>query len=83
MARNLEALIRERAHAIWEREGRPEGEAEAHWIQAREELRRPRRLPGWGPEHSCARMAPARRRDWVVLPRRRSAGPKRGADLAP
>jgi hypothetical protein len=33
------ARVRERAHAIWEREGRPEGGAERHWAQAEEELR--------------------------------------------
>jgi hypothetical protein len=26
-----ERAVRERAHAIWEREGRPEGGAERHW----------------------------------------------------
>jgi hypothetical protein len=31
--------VRERAYAIWEREGRPEGGAEQHWAQAVEELR--------------------------------------------
>lgn len=31
-----EARIRERAHALWEAEGRPEGRAEAHWQMARE-----------------------------------------------
>jgi hypothetical protein len=31
--------VRARAHAIWEREGRPEGGAEQHWAQAEEELR--------------------------------------------
>jgi hypothetical protein len=30
---------RERAYAIWEREGRPEGGAERHWAEAEEELR--------------------------------------------
>jgi hypothetical protein len=34
-----EARVRERAHAIWEREGRPEGGAERHWARAEEELR--------------------------------------------
>jgi Protein of unknown function (DUF2934) len=33
------ARVRERAHAIWEREGRPEDGAERHWAQAEEELR--------------------------------------------
>jgi len=31
--------VRERAYAIWEREGRPEGGAERHWTRAEEELR--------------------------------------------
>ena len=31
--------VRERAHAVWEREGCPEGWAERHWAQAEEELR--------------------------------------------
>jgi hypothetical protein len=30
--------IRARAHHIWEREGKPEGRAEAHWDMAREEI---------------------------------------------
>ncbi|NJO55234.1 MAG: DUF2934 domain-containing protein [Rhodospirillales bacterium] len=30
--------IVERAHAIWEREGRPEGQAEEHWQRAVAEL---------------------------------------------
>jgi hypothetical protein len=30
--------IRARAHVLWEREGRPEGRAEAHWQQACQEL---------------------------------------------
>jgi hypothetical protein len=33
------ARVSERAHAIWEREGRPEGGAEHHWAQAEEEIR--------------------------------------------
>ena len=31
--------VRARAHAIWERLGRPEGAAERHWAQAEEEVR--------------------------------------------
>ena len=33
-----ENRIRERAYAIWEREGCPEGRHDAHWEQARQEL---------------------------------------------
>lgn len=30
--------IRRRAHEIWEREGRPEGQDQAHWFAAQAEL---------------------------------------------
>jgi hypothetical protein len=30
--------IRQRAHAIWEREGRPDGLHEQHWYQATSEI---------------------------------------------
>lgn len=33
-----ENRIRERAYAIWEREGCPDGRHDAHWEQARQEL---------------------------------------------
>lgn len=35
-----EERVRQRAHLIWEREGRPDGRQEAHWRAAREELER-------------------------------------------
>jgi hypothetical protein len=35
---DLHSKIRERAHEIWEREGRPDGRAEEHWSQAEREL---------------------------------------------
>jgi Protein of unknown function (DUF2934) len=39
MNRDLdEGLIRERAHALWEAEGRPEGCEEEHWYKALREL---------------------------------------------
>jgi Protein of unknown function (DUF2934) len=31
-------LIRGRAYAIWEEEGRPDGKALAHWLQAETEI---------------------------------------------
>lgn len=31
--------IRERAHSLWERDGRPEGRAEDHWHAAERQLR--------------------------------------------
>ena len=39
MDKEREDRVRARAHAIWEREGQPEGGAERHWAQAEEELR--------------------------------------------
>lgn len=33
-----EDTIRARAHQLWEQEGRPEGRAEDHWVQAKEIL---------------------------------------------
>ncbi len=38
MIQELESLIRERAHSIWEREGRPADRAEIHWSMARDEI---------------------------------------------
>ncbi|WP_210527931.1 DUF2934 domain-containing protein [Rubellimicrobium arenae] len=35
---DLERRIRERAHAIWEREGRPDGRHDEHWRQASEDV---------------------------------------------
>jgi hypothetical protein len=33
-----EQRIRERAHQIWEREGRPEGKSDEHWQRAQAEI---------------------------------------------
>lgn len=33
-----EAKIRERAYALWERDGRPDGQADAHWREAEAEV---------------------------------------------
>lgn len=38
--------VRERAHAIWEREGRPEGRHIAHWQQAAREIAEEDVVPG-------------------------------------
>lgn len=35
---SLEARIRERAYAIWEHEGRPEGREQEHWERAAREI---------------------------------------------
>ena len=33
-----EERVRQRAHEIWEREGRPEGQEQQHWYKALEEI---------------------------------------------
>ena len=40
MDHDREQRIRARAHAIWEREGRPEGRENEHWRLASEEIER-------------------------------------------
>ena len=52
MDKTWQEKVRERAYALWEREGRPVGRAEQFWLTAEEELRTERRQP-WGkwPDH--------------------------------
>ena len=38
MLDDRESRIRERAHAIWEAEGRPDGQDEVHWKRAAAEI---------------------------------------------
>ncbi|WP_331376647.1 DUF2934 domain-containing protein [Sinorhizobium chiapasense] len=40
MDNDREELIRRRAYAIWEREGRPEGQDLRHWEQASREMQK-------------------------------------------
>jgi hypothetical protein len=35
MTKSYDDRVRARAHQLWEREGRPEGQSERHWAQAR------------------------------------------------
>ncbi|MBW9054989.1 DUF2934 domain-containing protein [Rhizobium mesosinicum] len=39
MTNRTENRVRERAYAIWEKEGRPEGQDRRHWKEAEVELR--------------------------------------------
>jgi hypothetical protein len=39
MSDEREPAIRQRAYAIWEQEGRPDGKSLAHWLQAETEIR--------------------------------------------
>lgn len=38
MSESREEAIRERAYALWEQDGRPEGRSMAHWSQAETEI---------------------------------------------
>jgi len=38
MSGERERNIRERAYAIWEKEGRPDGKSVDHWLQAEGEI---------------------------------------------
>ena len=40
-----EAEIRALAHKLWEEDGRPEGQADAHWQRALEALSKPAKAP--------------------------------------
>ena len=67
MIRELETSIRERAHRIWEREGRPADRAAAHWDMAAAEIA----------AEAPAAAAQARRPPGPPRPRRRRASRRR------
>lgn len=48
----LEQAVRERAYALWEQEGRPEGRAEEHWHRALDQHLRERAYVLWQQEGS-------------------------------
>lgn len=49
--------IRQRARALWERAGQPEGQDMAHWLQAESELRAEREKAGAGGEFDPGKTA--------------------------
>ena len=51
--------VRERAYAIWQRQGNPDGAAEQFWLMAEEELL----AEGQGPSHQLPEERPNRVRD--------------------
>lgn len=65
MSHDREAAIREKARAIWEREGRPDGHHERHWIEAERELsadaEAAKSKSGNGVKKSAAEKAPAKK----------------------
>ncbi len=66
MIQELENRIRERAHSIWESEGRPADRAEVHWNLARAEI------AAEAPPATPAK-APAKRTRKAAAPRSKAA----------
>ncbi len=61
MDNEREELIRRRAYAIWEQEGRPDGQHQRHWEQAAREMQGPEMQ---GPETQGSELeAPETQRD--------------------
>jgi hypothetical protein len=58
---HIENQIRERAYAIWEKEGRPHGREWDHWVRAAGELAVREELPAAAPTEPAAKT-PAKRR---------------------
>ena len=73
-----EQLVRERAYAIWLREGSPDGHAEQFWLMAEEELlaeghSRPGAADAAGADRA-GRRCQGRRGQRRIVPGERSAG---------
>lgn len=58
MTADFESRVRQRAHEIWEREGRPEGRDREHWKQAEAELQAENRKSA-AKEPKAAKARPA------------------------
>ena len=65
LPRDLDERIRQRAHQIWEREGRPDGRSQDHWKLASEEIAIEDNYrdtlmpnPARGPDDTAARTEP-------------------------
>lgn len=66
MASDREDEIRQRAHRIWEREGRPDGMDKDHWARAERELAG--ESPADAPQQAGAVKSAARRVAAVARP---------------
>jgi hypothetical protein len=75
MTTELEHEIRQRAHSIWEQEGRPSGRAEAHWALASAELTA-RPSAGKRASRPAAATAAAATVSKATAPKRRKAPAK-------
>ena len=66
-----EQRIRKRAHALWEREGRPEGRNEEHWAQACREIDTEEHTAETGAAGSYENVTPGEARQRTASDRRR------------
>jgi hypothetical protein len=59
MTAGFDEMVRNRAYALWEREGRPLGRDAEHWLQSEEEARRELQLtaPARAPSQPKAKAA--------------------------
>lgn len=71
MNKDLEALIRERAYNIWERENRPDGKREDHWSRAKAEIEAEQEQKR---SQTDAASAPGRSRSKTVARSKQRAG---------
>lgn len=67
---DAEERIRQRAHAIWEAQGHPEGLADDHWRQAAAEL-----AQGESPDALPSPLASGAAAEQLATPRRRKTPP--------
>ena len=85
-----EQQIRARAHAIWEEQGRPEGQHGAHWEQARREIEQESKdeiggmpiEPAEGDRETVERELDRQATVKARQPRKPAAAPKGGVDAA-
>ena len=65
MSELREQAIRERAYALWEKDGRPEGRSLAHWSQAEAEIAI--KQPAAAPNKPKLAKSPRRRKPTKTL----------------
>lgn len=71
MTADFESRVRQRAHEIWERDGRPQGRDREHWAQAEAELR--------AEERKSATKKPAAAKEPKAKPAAKPSGEKPAA----
>lgn len=73
-----EEMVRERAQAIWQREGCPDGAADRHWTMAEAELQAEAAEPPAKPKPRAKKAAPAKpAKDPATAPKPKATRTKR------